>query len=193
MAQPVNPSALLGTDTPTPRSGFGAGSRGFVSTCVLGPQGYRGVWIERQRGNMDRTVFAFTTCQPAKDDGEGNTTTSGGAEIEGRILHEVKNSYDLGGQLAHCGSRIYSTEDICKTRGPDSLCVLRDHRNGCARQPTGTAVHSMITAFRSQTVAVILMNYRKPHLLRCLRYARVRSSFIRDDIRIRFRSNCLTR
>ncbi|KAI0766655.1 hypothetical protein BD413DRAFT_569414 [Trametes elegans] len=55
-----------GTSTPTggsagalPRSGFSHGTRGFVSSCALGPTGRRGVWVERRRGAVRRVVYAF--------------------------------------------------------------------------------------------------------------------------------------
>ena len=104
MAQLVNSSTVLGSDTPTPRSGFGSGARGFVSACVLGSQGRRGVWIERQRGNMDRTVFGFSATQRTEQDSrpspnaEEDEKQSSAFAIEGRRLHEVRNSYDLGGE-----------------------------------------------------------------------------------------------
>ena len=109
MAEALDPASLIaGTDTPTPRSASGA--RGFVSACVLGPQGRRGIWIERQRGSMDRTVFGFSGPpvpehqHPAVggvDDEQGqveDTSSGGHASIEGKPLHEVRNSYDLGGK-----------------------------------------------------------------------------------------------
>lgn len=105
MAQLVNTALLLGTgtDTPTPRSMFSAGARGFVSACVLGPQGRRGVWIERQRGNMDRTVFGFSRARDAgrESDASGDTERA----LKGTSLHEVRDSYDLGGECVRLDRR----------------------------------------------------------------------------------------
>lgn len=97
MAELVNAADLRGTDTPTPRSMFRTGPRGFVSTCVLGPQGRRGMWIERQRGNMDRAVFGFTYARTAGSQTEDSAETDDQG-IDGACLHEVRNSYDLGGK-----------------------------------------------------------------------------------------------
>jgi hypothetical protein len=33
---------------------------GFVSTCCLGPEGRRGIWIERTRSSTTRTIMAFS-------------------------------------------------------------------------------------------------------------------------------------
>ncbi|KAF7798567.1 hypothetical protein EIP86_009789 [Pleurotus ostreatoroseus] len=100
MAQLVNTATFLatpGTDTPT-RSMFTTGARGFVSACVLGPQGRRGVWIERQRGNMDRTVFGFSRAKTEGQQGSAEAEASAEEQaLEGTRLHEVRNSYDLGG------------------------------------------------------------------------------------------------
>ena len=105
MAETLQISGALGTDTPTGRTASGA--RGFVSSCVLGPQGRRGIWIERQRGSMDRTVFGFTTRRmqgglPFHDeDGVASSSAADAGDrvspIDGKPLHEVRNSYDLGG------------------------------------------------------------------------------------------------
>ncbi|KAI0630615.1 hypothetical protein C8Q77DRAFT_1063076 [Trametes polyzona] len=46
------------------RSGFSHGTRGFVSTCALGPTGRRGVWVERRRGAVRRVVYGFDASGP---------------------------------------------------------------------------------------------------------------------------------
>ncbi|KAI0640750.1 hypothetical protein C8Q79DRAFT_994736 [Trametes meyenii] len=66
MALPLSPLVPTdGTATPTngtgtiPRSLFSHGTRGFVSSCALGPAGRRGVWVERRRGAVRRVVYGF--------------------------------------------------------------------------------------------------------------------------------------
>lgn len=56
---PISPVV---TPTITPRNympGFGNGTRGFVSTLALGPQGKRAIWIERRRGSTVREVHVW--------------------------------------------------------------------------------------------------------------------------------------
>ncbi|EPQ56745.1 hypothetical protein GLOTRDRAFT_121088 [Gloeophyllum trabeum ATCC 11539] len=68
--------------------------RGFVSACALGPEGRRGVWIERTRGSTRRSVVVFSATTPLGCEGEGG-------EIDGRPVYEV-GSYDLRDDLTHC-------------------------------------------------------------------------------------------
>lgn len=107
MAQLIPLNDIVRSDTPTPRSGFTSGSRGFISACALGAQGKRGVWIERQRNNIGRTVLGFAAADYRTDlrvllDGEpgANLEADAGstAAIDGRCLYEVHNSYDLRGE-----------------------------------------------------------------------------------------------
>lgn len=58
-----------GHSVPRGRSGFTPGSRGFVSACVLGLTGRRGVWIERRRGSMRRSVYAFKVAEEEEAEG----------------------------------------------------------------------------------------------------------------------------
>ncbi|KAH9933402.1 uncharacterized protein B0H18DRAFT_644146 [Fomitopsis serialis] len=112
-------------NVPRSRSGFTPGSRGFVSACFMGRTGKRGVWIERRRGSMRRSVIAFSTALDALDEddfldnevhaapaGEGSRldseleqqdwTLQGEARtIDGRVIYEV-NSYDLRDDITHC-------------------------------------------------------------------------------------------
>ncbi|TFK52037.1 hypothetical protein OE88DRAFT_1498672 [Heliocybe sulcata] len=64
--------------------------RGFVSACCLGPEGKRGMWIERTRGSTKRSVMVFSA-----------TADEGEAEIDGRAVYEI-GSYDLRDDLTHC-------------------------------------------------------------------------------------------
>jgi hypothetical protein len=104
MAQLISNSDLVGSGIPTPRTAFTAGSRGFVSACALGAQGKRGIWIERQRTNMGRFVYGFVTADHRAPTaaGPGNAGVAGQtlpcAEIDGKCLYEVRNSYDLRGE-----------------------------------------------------------------------------------------------
>lgn len=101
MAQLVPPASVLGRDTPTPRSGFSLGSRGFVSACVLGQQGKRGVWVERNRGSVGRAVFGFKAgvSPDNMSSAESSSPDTGEGIIHGKRLHEVQNSYDLRGEF----------------------------------------------------------------------------------------------
>ncbi|KAI0698380.1 hypothetical protein BC835DRAFT_668168 [Cytidiella melzeri] len=106
------------------RSGHTPGSRGFISTCALGSQGKRGVWVERHRSSMGRSVFGFATNNHWS---ESNAETGGNAvgpsgiqqnHIQGRCIHEVENSYDLRDDLTHCAlSEITGTVVIGTRRG----------------------------------------------------------------------------
>ncbi|PCH44451.1 hypothetical protein WOLCODRAFT_154493 [Wolfiporia cocos MD-104 SS10] len=57
MAMPYDHSTLRSGRPP--RSGLTPGGRAFVSACVLGPAGMRGVWVERRRGSVRRAVVGF--------------------------------------------------------------------------------------------------------------------------------------
>lgn len=99
MAQLVSPAsdAFRGPTAPAlPRSGFTPGSRGFISACALGDQGKRGVWVERHRVSMGRSVFGFSTSDYCARDGTGMEAHGESQAIQGRCMHEM-NSYDLRG------------------------------------------------------------------------------------------------
>ncbi|KZT70804.1 hypothetical protein DAEQUDRAFT_810395 [Daedalea quercina L-15889] len=126
LAQLHSTAAEGAANMPRSRSGFTPGSRAFVSACILGRTGRRGVWIERRRGSMRRSVIAFSTAADAPDE-EGSSsrrpgTASGGDDvdqrsgrqeeqdwmsygevrpIDGRVIFEV-NSYDLHEDITHC-------------------------------------------------------------------------------------------
>ncbi|KAI9067966.1 hypothetical protein FKP32DRAFT_1609178 [Trametes sanguinea] len=129
MALPISlPPPVDGIATPTEgvgpfsRSGFLHGTRGFVSSCSLGPAGKRGVWVERRRGAVRRVVYAFDAIrqvppcdisdQEHSDSAVGDTKggakepvepvpTSGRAgTIKGHEVYEV-NSYDLRDDITH--------------------------------------------------------------------------------------------
>lgn len=83
------------SDTPTPRSGFGPNTRGYVTSSVIGKQGKRGVWIERERSSVKRTVFGFETRRIGV---ESHSARDGkDVPLNGEILYRT-NNYDLGGQ-----------------------------------------------------------------------------------------------
>lgn len=77
--------------TPATRGGFTPGSRGFVSACSLGLQGRRGVWVQRKRNSMERSLYAFAT-DPNREVKEGETSL-----LEGKCIY-TENSYDLRGK-----------------------------------------------------------------------------------------------
>ncbi|KIM88167.1 hypothetical protein PILCRDRAFT_249622 [Piloderma croceum F 1598] len=63
---------LLGTyslGTPQNHTVLPGSTRSFVSSCCLGEQGKRGVWIERGRGSTKRSIFVF---EVGRQDGEMN-------------------------------------------------------------------------------------------------------------------------
>lgn len=113
MAQLV--SRMPGDDVP-PRGGYTRGSRGFISTCALGAQGKRGIWIERQRNSIGRSVFGFSTKDYELDgvDGDGGRSPyasmddesaefwKDGYALRGRCMYEVRNTYDLRGLSITC-------------------------------------------------------------------------------------------
>ena len=115
MAQLIPTAEIVKGDGATPRSGFTAGSRGFVSACALGARGQRGIWIERERTNMGRFVYGFAAAdhdrsssapaaapEPRTAEAEDGREASRSAEIDGRCLYEVRNSYDLrGADVSH--------------------------------------------------------------------------------------------
>jgi len=80
--------------------------RMFVSTWSLSSAGLRGVWVDRQRGSIDRRVVAFTT-HPRQlwskapgvhmdEDGSDEPPTIGG-----KIVHVI-SSYDLRDDITTC-------------------------------------------------------------------------------------------
>ena len=72
-----------------------AGSSGFVTTCALGSQGMRGIWVERYR-NMSRSVLGFASADyQSVEDGDGKTHTP----IRCERIHVMQRSYDLRGMF----------------------------------------------------------------------------------------------
>lgn len=97
MAQAIPPAAR--PDTPTPRSGFTPGSRGFVSSCSLGPQGTRGIWVERQRSSVKRAAYGFDVVKVVERDGhQQGEEEPAERRIAGKCICEL-NSFDLRGIL----------------------------------------------------------------------------------------------
>jgi hypothetical protein len=79
----------------------------FLSTWSLGSAGLRGVWVDRQRGSIDRRVVAFTTHPSRLRTKEaalvpGEDSVSGGDEpdepptMDGKVIHNIA-SYNLRG------------------------------------------------------------------------------------------------
>ncbi|KAL6307218.1 hypothetical protein BKA93DRAFT_94708 [Sparassis latifolia] len=130
MAVPAGASASSHSGSMrVPRSGLTPGSRGFVTSCVLGQTGRRGVWVERRRGSVRRGIVGFATARDAlEEDGLNERATNGtqqagqigaaggtderdsdpnwwenGVEpgIDGRTVYEI-NSYDLRDDITHC-------------------------------------------------------------------------------------------
>jgi hypothetical protein len=62
-------------------------SRNFISTCCLGTRGARGLWIERARNSMTRSVTVFSTREVEESEL---------ARLEGHVIHRDA-SYDLRG------------------------------------------------------------------------------------------------
>lgn len=69
------------------------GARGFVTACCLGPQGKRGMWVERTRGSVKRSVVAFSTQEIT----DGSAASS---KMNGRVIYE-STSYDLRGTAGY--------------------------------------------------------------------------------------------
>lgn len=68
---------------------------GFISTFVLGREGKRGVWVERNSGGTHRKVFAFFVPPMQQEVDDGGRSWP----LVGRVIYEVK-SYDLRGMRA---------------------------------------------------------------------------------------------
>ncbi|KAF8548848.1 hypothetical protein OG21DRAFT_1515831 [Imleria badia] len=90
--------------------------RMFVSTWSLGSTGLRGVWVDRQRGSIDRRVVAFTThpsrlwtkeagSVPGEDlisEGDGPDASDEEAPtMDGKVVHVI-SSYDLRDDITMC-------------------------------------------------------------------------------------------
>lgn len=102
---PPTTSQLQSVNGYTPQGG----TRGFISTCALGAQGMRGVWVERHRTSMGRSVFGFAARDYTSVSGahaaanskvgptEGSQTDKAYAAIASTCIHEMKSSYDLRG------------------------------------------------------------------------------------------------
>lgn len=76
--------------------------RMFFSTWSLGSAGLRGVWVDRQRGSIDRRVVAFTT-HPSRmrrkavvSFPHGPRGSDDAPTMEGTVVHVI-SSYDLRG------------------------------------------------------------------------------------------------
>lgn len=96
---------ILGTDVRYTLEA--AARRMFVSTWSLGQTGLRGVWVDRQRGSIDRRVVAFTThparlrtkeaaLVPGEDSVSGGDAPDEAPAMEGKVVHVI-SSYDLRG------------------------------------------------------------------------------------------------
>lgn len=88
--------------------------RMFVSTWSVGSAGLRGVWVDRQRGSIDRRVVAFTTHpnrlrsgSVADKDSDLVKSEDEAPTMDGRTVYVI-SSYDLRGTRRLCvfGSRI---------------------------------------------------------------------------------------
>ena len=70
----------------------------FVSACSLGPQGKRGIWVERRRGVMDKNIVA---CRFTPETSQRNDIESDDSDIPvlltGQVVHTLR-SYDLNGE-----------------------------------------------------------------------------------------------
>ncbi|GJE99295.1 F-box protein [Phanerochaete sordida] len=115
MAQLV-PLADVVPGTAPPRGGFTPGSRGFISACALGARGVRGVWIERRRNNMGRTVFGFAVANHRVARGSQDGAEEPVAEIDGRCVYEGQNSVDLRDDLTHCAFSELTGQIVLGTR-----------------------------------------------------------------------------
>ncbi|KAI0796202.1 hypothetical protein C8Q75DRAFT_366786 [Abortiporus biennis] len=125
--RPIDPFAIERSETPTPRSGFGPGSRGFVSTCSLGPSAMRGIWVERQRNSVKRTIFGFKTLLDANhhliaDSLESRETLAEHRAIDGKCVYTVQ-SYDLRDDITHCALSEVTGRIVIGTRNGDVLVL----------------------------------------------------------------------
>lgn len=90
---------------------FNDGSRGFLSTHAMGPQGKRGIWVERKRSSTLREIQVWSHNSPSfissyKDQLSTNKTCA--IEIPRRVVYSLY-SYDLRGKHI---SLFYSIEKI---------------------------------------------------------------------------------
>ena len=94
------------SEAPRGRSGFTPGSRGFVSACVLGRTGRRGVWIERRRGSMRRSVIAFSEADDVEEergDWGGEGVENQGVDVDWmklRLSEDDTGGEDVGSETA---------------------------------------------------------------------------------------------
>lgn len=125
------PSAIAGNAS---QSDFSDGTRGFVSSCALGPTGRRGVWVERRRGEVRRVVYGFRATVTTPEQTQSTATVASSTEdplsvvestsalleraeaMRGHEVYEV-NSYDLGGEcifkLRQSSAHTPSTHEAC--------------------------------------------------------------------------------
>ncbi|KAG7093454.1 hypothetical protein E1B28_007131 [Marasmius oreades] len=81
----------------------------FVSAFAMGPQGMRGVWIERRRGTMAKHIVTCRFTTETEEEGEellGDSEAEAGLAdapilLDGRVVHTLK-SPDLNEDLMHC-------------------------------------------------------------------------------------------
>ncbi|PPQ85243.1 hypothetical protein CVT25_010016 [Psilocybe cyanescens] len=124
-------------------------SRGFLSTHCIGPQGKRGIWVERKRTSTVRDLQIWSRESPfstsAADSSSGCMLSGPGdggfplqvVEMERRVVYTL-HSYDLRGMslisfsemvtiLRH-GHRV--DDIICSTFGELSGTIVLGHRSG---------------------------------------------------------------
>ncbi|KAJ8095026.1 hypothetical protein PM082_010244 [Marasmius tenuissimus] len=90
----------------------------FISACALGPQGKRGVWIERRRGVMDKNIVACRfTPETLQRDNADSEDPDLPILLAGQIVHTLR-SYDLNEDLMHC------------VFGEVGGCILLGNRSG---------------------------------------------------------------
>jgi hypothetical protein len=95
MAQLVSLADVTTGETRAPRSLFTPGARGYISACALGSQGKRGIWAERHRASMGRSVYGFAVSEALSVASADETVQPD--SIHGECIHAVAHSYDLRG------------------------------------------------------------------------------------------------
>ncbi|KAH8104035.1 hypothetical protein BXZ70DRAFT_924101 [Cristinia sonorae] len=112
MAQLIESTAQP-TEMPRPRSGFTRGTHGFLTSCALGPQGTRGIWVERRRHSTNRAMYGFNLTRSI--DSEAVDEAKG---LGGKLIYEV-SSFDLRDDVTHCAFSEVTGKIALGTRGGD--------------------------------------------------------------------------
>ncbi|KAF9558687.1 hypothetical protein CPC08DRAFT_819146 [Agrocybe pediades] len=122
--------------TPTPISASSDySSRGFLSAHVLGPQGKRGIWVERKRSSIVREVHVWARQPPTNRAPNVSLSSSLPAdpsstavEIDRNVVYTSK-SYDLRDDITCCAFGELSGTIVLGHRSGELSIIRLDDRN----------------------------------------------------------------